>query len=211
MNTNKDEEIGWFKRAAYSLIGRRKTIMLAGYTGSGKTTVLTVLSKRRNLTRDEVEKQTIGAVKKNIEYETKDHKKMYIKSVDMAGLPIVVNGQEFRKKIESHHYIIYMLNVERFVNGNNPHENNLCLAWLQKVNEIAKNNGKPMLLVLSHADEFLKSLREENPYANYATIRYLFLSDKGYLSKVNFNCETVVANVLKYEEVQSIIEIIIKK
>lgn len=121
-----------------------------------------------------------------------------------------MNDEEFEKRLKAHHYILYLLNVNQFVNGHDKSNNERCLSWLQEVNKFAKRNKKPMMLILTHADEYLSSIRKEYTDANKAIIRDLFLGDKGYLSEVKYSCVARVANVQKYREVRAIIEELIQ-
>lgn len=188
--------------------------MLTGYSGAGKTTVLTALKKRDDVSDEDMSKKirTQGFLQHYFEYETINGEKMYIKSDDSEGLEKAVNDEEFEKRLKKHHYILYLLNVHQFVNGNDRGENEKCKAWLQQVSKVANNNKKVMMLVLTHADEYLGSIKEEYSDINKAKIRMLFLGDGGYLSDVKFKCcrDTKVANVRKYNEVREIIEDLIQ-
>ena len=184
--------------------------MLTGYSGAGKTTILTALGKCDDVSDEDVKIRTTGFIRYHIEYETNDGEKLYIRSDDSEGLTKTVNDEEFEKRLKAHHYILYLLNVNEFVNGRDKSKNDRCLAWLQEVNKFAKKNNKTMLLVLTHADEYLNSVGEEYYESNKAIIRDAFLGDKGYLSEVKYSCEAMVANVQKYNEVREIIEKLIR-
>ena len=135
---------------------------------------------------------------------------MYIKSVDSEGLPKTVNDTPFMKELKKNRYILYLLNVNEFVNGHNKAANENSMTWLQSTNQFARDNKKAMMLVLSHADEYLSSIGEEYSESNKAKIRELFLSDNGLLSGVKFNCEVEVADVQKLKEVRKIINHLIQ-
>lgn len=210
MNTNNIKEIGRLKRLFARIAGKRRTIMLSGYSGSGKTTILTVLGLNRDVVDEDVNKRTSGIIRYHIEYETKEGEKLYIKSVDSEGLAKTVNDSLFEKELEKHRYILYLLNVNEFVNGNNKVANEYSLTWLQKINILARKNKKVMMLILSHADEYLQSIGEEYTEGNKTIIRELFLSDSGLLSGVKYNCEVMVADVQKIKEVRSIIDHLIQ-
>ena len=210
MNTNNIKEIGRLKRLFARIAGKRRTIMLSGYSGSGKTTILTVLGLNRDVVDEDVNKRTSGIICYHIEYETKEGEKLYIKSVDSEGLAKTVNDSLFEKELEKHRYILYLLNVNEFVNGNNKVANEYSLTWLQKINILARKNKKVMMLILSHADEYLQSIGEEYTEGNKTIIRELFLSDSGLLSGVKYNCEVMVADVQKIKEVRSIIDHLIQ-
>ena len=210
MNTNNIKAIGRLKRLFARIAGKRRTIMLSGYSGSGKTTILTVLGLNRDVVDEDVNKRTSGIICYHIEYETKEGEKLYIKSVDSEGLAKTVNDSLFEKELEKHRYILYLLNVNEFVNGNNKAANEYSLTWLQKINILARKNKKVMMLILSHADEYLQSIGEEYTEGNKTIIRDLFLSDSGLLSGVKYNCEVMVADVQKIKEVRSIIDHLIQ-
>lgn len=210
MNTNNIKAIGRLKRLFARIAGKRRTIMLSGYSGSGKTTILTVLGLNRDVVDEDVNKRTSGIIRYHIEYETKEGEKLYIKSVDSEGLAKTVNDSLFEKELEKHRYILYLLNVNEFVNGNNKAANEYSLTWLQKINILARKNKKVMMLILSHADEYLQSIGEEYTEGNKTIIRELFLSDSGLLSGVKYNCEVMVADVQKIKEVRSIIDHLIQ-
>ncbi len=210
MNTNNIKEIGRLKRLFARIAGKRRTIMLSGYAESGKTTLLTVLGLNRDVVDEDVNKRTSGIICYHIEYETKEGEKLYIKSVDSEGLAKTVNDSLFEKELEKHRYILYLLNVNEFVNGNNKVANEYSLTWLQKINILARKNKKVMMLILSHADEYLQSIGEEYTEGNKTIIRELFLSDSGLLSGVKYNCEVMVADVQKIKEVRSIIDHLIQ-
>lgn len=210
MNTNNIKEIGRLKRLFARIAGKRRTIMLSGYSGSGKTTILTVLGLNRDVVDEDVNKRTSGIICYHIEYETKEGEKLYIKSVDSEGVAKTVNDSIFEKELEKHRYILYLLNVNEFVNGNNKVANEYSLTWLQKINILARKNKKVMMLILSHADEYLQSIGEEYTEGNKTIIRELFLSDSGLLSGVKYNCEVMVADVQKIKEVRSIIDHLIQ-
>lgn len=210
MNTNNIKAIGRLKRLFARIAGKRRTIMLSGYSGSGKTTILTVLGLNRDVVDEDVNKRTSGIICYHIEYETKEGEKLYIKSVDSEGLAKTVNDSLFEKELEKHRYILYLLNVNEFVNGNNKVANEYSLTWLQKINILARKNKKVMMLILSHADEYLQSIGEEYTEGNKTIIRELFLSDSGLLSGVKYNCEVMVADVQKIKEVRSIIDHLIQ-
>ncbi len=210
MNANNIKEIGRLKRLFARIAGKRRTIMLSGYSGSGKTTILTVLGLNRDVVDEDVKKRTTGIKRYHIEYETKGGEKLYIKSVDSEGLAKTVNDSLFEKELKKHRYILYLLNVNEFVNGNNKVANEYSLTWLQKINDYARNNKKAMMLILSHADEYLHSIGEEYSENNKAIIRDLFLSESGLLSGVKYNCEVKVADVQKIKEVRSIIDSLIQ-
>ena len=210
MNTNNIKAIGRLKRLFARIAGKRRTIMLSGYSGSGKTTILTVLGLNRDVVDEDVNKRTSGIIRYHIEYETKEGEKLYIKSVDSEGLAKTVNDSLFEKELEKHRYILYLLNVNEFVNGNNKVANEYSLTWLQKINILARKNKKVMMLILSHADEYLQSIGEEYTEGNKTIIRELFLSDSGLLSGVKYNCEVMVADVQKIKEVRSIIDHLIQ-
>ena len=158
MNANNIKEIGRLKRLFARIAGKRRTIMLSGYSGSGKTTILTVLGLNRDVVDEDVKKRTAGIIRYHIEYETKEGEKLYIKSVDSEGLAKTVNDSLFEKELKKHRYILYLLNVNEFVNGNNKAANEYSLTWLQKINILARENKKVMMLILSHADEYLQSI-----------------------------------------------------
>lgn len=210
MNANNIKEIGRLKRLFARIAGKRRTIMLSGYSGSGKTTILTVLGLNRDVVDEDVKKRTAGIIRYHIEYETKEGEKLYIKSVDSEGLARTVNDSLFEKELKKHRYILYLLNVNEFVNGNNKAANEYSLTWLQKINILARENKKVMMLILSHADEYLQSIGEEYTEGNKTIIRDLFLSDSGLLSGVKYNCEVMVADVQKIKEVRSIIDHLIQ-
>ena len=210
MNTNNIKELGRIKRIVARLKGKRRTIMLAGYAGSGKTTVLTVLGLNRDVTDEDVTKRTTGMKRFHIEYETNEGENLYIKSVDTEGLDKTVNDNRFEKEVLRHRYILYLLNVNEFVNGNKKAANEYSLTWLQKINILARENKKVMMLILSHADEYLQSIGEEYTEGNKTIIRDLFLSDSGLLSGVKYNCAVMVADVQKIKEVRSIIDHLIQ-
>lgn len=210
MNTNDIKELGRIKRFVARLKGKRRTIMLSGYSGSGKTTVLTVLGLNRDVTDKDVTKRTTGMKRFHIEYETNEGEMLYIKSVDTEGLAKTVNDNRFEKEVLRHRYVLYLLNVNEFVNGNDKAANEYSLTWLQKINILARKNKKVMMLILSHADEYLQSIGEEYTEGNKTIIRDLFLSDSGLLSGVKYNCEVMVADVQKIKEVRSIIDHLIQ-
>lgn len=214
MGAYQFKEIGKLQRLVGFLTGKRKTIMLTGYTGAGKTTVLTALEKRDDVSDEDMSKKihTSGFLSHYFEYETTHGEKLYIKSDDSEGLEKAVNDEEFEKRLKKHHYILYLLNVHQYVNKNDRDENERCKAWLQQVSKVANNNKKVMMLVLTHADEYLVNIKEECSEINKAKIRMKFLGDGGYLSDVKFKCcrDTKVANVRKYTEVREIIEDLIQ-
>lgn len=210
MNINNIKELGRIKRLIARLKGKRRTIMLSGYSGSGKTTVLTVLGLNRDVTDKDVTTRTTGMKRFHIEYETNEGEKLYIKSVDTEGLAKTVNDDRFEKEVLRHRYVLYLLNVNEFVNGNNKAANEYSLTWLQKINILARKNKKVMMLILSHADEYLQSIGEEYSEGNKTIIRDLFLSDSGLLSGVKYNCDVMVADVQKIKEVRNIIDHLIQ-
>lgn len=210
MNTNNIKELGRIKRLIARLKGKRRTIMLSGYAGSGKTTVLTVLGLNRDVTDKDVKKRTTGMKRFHIAYETNEGEKLYIKSVDTEGLAKTVNDNRFEKEVLRHRYVLYLLNVNEFVNGNNKAANEYSLTWLQKINDLARKNKKVMMLILSHADEYLQSIGEEYSEGNKTIIRDSFLSDSGLLSGVKYNCDVMVADVQKIKEVRDIIDHLIQ-
>ncbi len=210
MSVNNIKEIGRLKRMFAFIAGKRRTIMLSGYSGSGKTTILTVLGLNRDVTDKDVKRRTTAMKRVHIEYKTKEGEKLYIKSVDMDGSDKTVNDKAFEKELLRHRYILYLLDVNGFVNGNKKEANEYSLSWLQRINDLARENKKVMMLILSHADEYLKSIGEEYSEGNKAIIRDLFLSDSGLLSGVKYNCEVMVADVQKIKEVKSIIDHLIQ-
>ena len=210
MSTNNIKELGRIKRLFARITGKRRTIMLAGYSGSGKTTILTVLGLNRDVKDEDVQKRTTGIKCYHVEYKTKNGETLYIKSVDSEGLPKTVNDSLFMKELKKSRYILYLLNVNEFVNGHNKAANENSLSWLQSTNQFARDNKKVMMLVLSHADEYLYSIGEEYSESNKAKIRELFLSDNGLLLGVKFNCEVEVADVQKLKEVRKIIDHLIQ-
>lgn len=210
MNTNNIKELGRIKRLIARLKGKRRTIMLSGYAGSGKTTVLTVLGLNRDVTDKDVKERTTGMKRFHIAYETNEGEELYIKSVDTEGLAKTVNDNRFEKEVLRHRYVLYLLNVNEFVNGNNKAANEYSLTWLQKINDLARKNKKVMMLILSHADEYLQSIGEEYSEGNKTIIRDLFLSDSGLLSGVKYNCDVMVADVQKIKEVRDIIDHLIQ-
>lgn len=209
MKTNQIEQLGHGQRFIKLLTGKRKTIMLTGFSGSGKTTIITVLGTKGDVSDDDVTKETSGFISYHIGFETSDGKKIYIRTDDSAGVPKVVEDEEFKKRLKKHHYILYLLNVNQFIKGG-AHNNEMSLSWLKEIAKFARENNKPMMLILTHADEYLKSVGKEYTDENKSEIRSKFLGYNGYLSKVKFFCETEVANVQSYEEVKRIIEKLIK-
>ena len=168
MSANDIKELGRIKRLFARITGKRRTIMLAGYSGSGKTTILTVLGLNRNVKDEDVQKRTTGIKLYHIEYQTKNGETLYIKSVDPEGLPKTVNDTPFMKELKKNRYILYLLNVNEFVNGHNKAANENSMTWLQSTNQFARDNKKAMMLVLSHADEYLSSIGEEYSENNKA-------------------------------------------
>jgi len=200
------KELRLFQRFFRRITGRRKTIMLAGYSGSGKTTILTVLHLKRDVTDEDVKRHTQGLTRYFLEYKTNKGKSFFIKSVDTGGVPMVVNDPIFDEELKKHDYIIYFLNVYDFVKGNNATAKEWSLTWLQKINRFARDNGKLMLLVLSHADKYLEEVEnKEYSKANKAIIRELFFSDSGLLSKLDYSCNYMIENVQKFNDVKEII------
>ena len=200
------KELRLFQRFVRRITGRRKTIMLAGYSGSGKTTILTVLHLKRDVTDDDVKRRTGGLTKYYLEYKTNKGTSIFIKSADMGGLPKDVNDPIFDKELKKHDYIIYFLNVYEFMKVYDAAAKEWSLTWLQKINQFARDNGKLMLLVLSHADEYLKKVEnKEYSKANKAIIRELFFSDDGLLSKLDYSCNNKIENVQKFNDVKEII------
>ena len=200
------KELGFFQRFVHRITGRRKTIMLAGYAHSGKTTILTVLHLKRDVTDEDVERNTVGLKRYYLEYKTNKDKSIYIKSVDTAGTPMTVNDSIFDEELKRHDYIIYFLNVYEFVKVYDAAAKEWSLTWLQKINRFARDNGKLMLLVLSHADKYLEEVEnKEYSKANKAIIRELFFSDSGLLSRLDYSCNYMIENVQKFNDVKEII------
>lgn len=210
MSANNIKELGRIKRLFARITGKRRTIMLAGYSGSGKTTILTVLGLNRDVKDEDVQKRTTGIKHYHVEYKTKKGETLYIKSVDSEGLPKTVNDPIFKKELKKHRYILYLLDVNEFVNGNKKAAKEYSKAWLQYTNELAIESKKSMILILSHADEYLHNIGEEYSESNKGIIRELFLSDSGLLSGVKYNCEVMVADVQKIKEVRNIIDHLIQ-
>lgn len=208
MKTNQIDQLGHGQRLIKLLTGRRKTIILTGFAGSGKTTIITVLGTKGDVSDEDVMTETTGFIPYHIGFETSDGKKLYIRTDDSGGLPTVVEDEEFKKRLKKHHYILYLLNVNEFIKGGA--HNEISLSWLKEIAKFARENNKPMMLVLTHADEYLKSVGKKYTEENKSEIRNKFLGYNGYLSKVKFFCETEVANVQSYEEVKRIIEKLIK-
>ena len=206
MSANDIKELGRIQRLFARITGKRRTIMLAGYAHSGKTTILTVLHLKRDVTDEDVERNTGGLKRYYLEYKTNKDKSIYIKSVDTGGTPMTVNDPIFDEELKRHDYIIYFLNVYEFVKVYDAAAKEWSLTWLQKINQFARDNGKLMLLVLSHADEYLKKVEnKEYSKANKAIIRELFFSDDGLLSKLDYSCNYMIENVQKFSDVKEII------
>ena len=109
MSANNIKELGRIKRLFARITGKRRTIMLAGYSGSGKTTILTVLGLNRDVVDEDVKKRTTGIKRYHIEYETKGGEKLYIKSVDSEGLAKTVNDSLFEKELNFPKYKRYLI------------------------------------------------------------------------------------------------------
>ena len=206
MSANDIKELGRIQRLFARITGKRRTIMLAGYSGSGKTTILTVLHLKRDVTDEDVKRYTQGLTRYYLEYKTNKGKSIYIKSVDTPGVPMAVNDPIFEEELKKHDYIIYFLNVYEFVKGNNAAAKEWSLTWLQKINKFARDNGKLMLLILSHADKYLEKVEnKEYSKANKAIIREMFFSDSGLLSRLDYSCNYMIENVQKFSDVKEII------
>lgn len=182
--------------------------MMTGYTRSGKTTMLTVLDKRRDVTDEDVRRDTTEEMYR-IGYQTKTGKKVYIKSVDTAGLPSRVNSEEFSKLLNKHKYFIFLINVDSFLGGIDKNsEKETIIKWFQEIYYHAKRYNRNLILVLSHADQYLdrigKAYTEENKYSE---IREKFFGKEGIISSIS-NCDVKdeIANVHIYDEVRGIID-----
>lgn len=207
-NTYQDNELGWASRLWRTLSFNKDTIMMTGYTRSGKTTMLTVLDKRRDVTDEDVRRDTTEDVYR-IGYQTKTGKKVYIKSVDTAGLPNRVNSEEFSKLLNKHKYFIFLINVDSFLGGIDKNsEKETIIKWFQEIYYHAKRYNRNLILVLSHADQYLdrigKAYTEENKYSE---IREKFFGKEGIISSIS-NCDVKdeIANVHIYDEVRGIID-----
>lgn len=207
-NTYQDNELGWLSRLGRTLSFNRDKIMMTGYTGSGKTTMLTVLDKRRNVTDEDVRRNTTIDVFR-IGYQTKTGKKVYIKSIDTAGLKTTVNTEEFSKLLNKHKYFVFLINVDSYLGGKYDNsEKETIISWFLDIYYHAKRYNRNLILVLSHADQYLdrigKAYTEENKYSE---IREKFFGKEGIISSIS-NCDVKdkIANVHIYDEVRDIID-----
>lgn len=212
MGDYQENKLSGPKRFKYRVSGKRRKILLTGYSGAGKTTILTVLDRRRDVDKDEVPTITTGFEKYFIEFIAKDGNGVFIKSEDIAGEKGNYETKEITKLLKKHDYILHLLDTYGFMNELKPHEKLKCKAWLKHVFEIAKEGKKPFMLVLTHADMVYDSNEEGGKkYLPIVTeerkreFRKLFLVDAGLLSDTGINCKVEVANVLKYDEVKEII------
>ena len=212
MGNLQENELSVPKRIKYGALGKRRKIFLTGYSGAGKTAILTVLDKGRDVEPKEVPEITNGLEKYFIEFIAKDGKGVFIKSDDIAGEASNYDTKEITKRLKKHDYILHLLNTYSFMNEMEPHKKLKCKAWLKHIFEIAKKDKKPFMLVLTHADLVHDPNEKEGKRSlpivteeRKREFRKLFLGDAGLLSDTGINCKVEVANVLKYDEVEEII------
>ena len=210
MGNYQENRLSGAKRFKYRVSGKRKKILLTGYSGAGKTTILTVLDKRRDVEPKEVPEITDHDTY-FIEFKTKGGKGVFIKSDDVSGDATIYEKEAIAKLLKKHDYILYLLDTYSFMNEMKPHEKLKCKAWLKHIFEIAKEDKKPFMLVLSHADLVPDPNEKDGKRSLPITeerkreLRKLFLGDAGLLSDTGINCKVEVANVLKYDAVKEII------
>lgn len=207
-NTYQENELSWAKRFIRTLLNNRDKIMMTGYAGSGKTTMLTVLDKRRDVTDEDVRRNTSGQEVYRIGYKTDNGNRVFIKSTDIAGLDTVVNQTDFDKLLKDHKYFVYIINVDSFLSGKySTSEQETILSWYRHVYYHAKKFNRPMILVLSHADQYLSGIGKDYTVGNKHTeIRDKFFGANGILSVLGCISPDEIANIQKYDEVKKIID-----
>ena len=181
---------------------------MTGYTGSGKTTILTVLDKHRDVTDEDIRRDTSNDVLYRIGYTTAKGKKVFIKSTDTAGLEARVNKTDFVKLLNEYKYFVYIINVDSYLGGVYTYQDKeIVIKWYKEIYDHAKNTHRPMILVLSHADTYLKRIKKPDTKENRdSEIRNKFFGANGILSILGCNPPDEMANIQKFKEVQRIMD-----
>lgn len=208
-----------FKELIYRLRGKRKKIFLMGYSHSGKTTILKVLNDKRNVTPQEIEQNTNGTVPYKIEYGS-----FLITSNDRAGREEVYYQPEFDKIIKDSNYFLYVINADFYIRAskNQLTDKECCQyddyrqiletipSWLKELSDRAEKNNKRLVVVFSHADEYLEKINKRNNQEGRQYMKDMMVGEKG-LMKGFSQLDTIVADVTKIREVEQIINKLISK
>ena len=195
----------------------RKRVVFMGLSGSGKTTFLEVLKKKKNVNPKEIDLKT--SFRDTLSMSFNGHN---IHSIDEAGSDDIYKGHKYTEDLNNAKYYIYIFDCYRYLEAKEhnkvPVEEEYqkqtdeeltkylkqTTYLLKKLSQQADKKRKKMIIVASHADMWLR--------ANYdKTITDLKNRLENNIIKNYSAVSWEVADVTKYEEVKRIIDILFTK
>lgn len=198
-------------------VGRNR-VEFVGVSGSGKSTILKVLEKRKDISPQEIEKMTNGTHTFLGEFEG-----VKIRCIDYQGREDVVSNPKFYNIIEDSHYVIYIFDCNRYLeeklhkqlpihpqydiyhkygeNAPDAIEKHIkqVEGWLKRIIDCSSKLHKKFLIVGTHKDLFLLA----NPDKNIEDINIML--NQTLLSKYH-SAKALFIDATKIEEARIMIE-----
>ena len=202
----------------FDWVFNRKRIVFMGLSGSGKTTFLEVLKKKKDITPKDINTKT--SIRDTLSISFNGHN---IHSIDAAGSVDLYKGHKYSDDLDNAQYYIYIFDCYRYLeakfHNKVPVETEYyqeqtdeelkkylqqTKGLLQKMSKLADQKDKKMIIIASHADMWLR--------ANYDKTKKDLKNILANNIMKNYNAVSwETADVTKYEEVKRIIDILFTK